>query len=642
MVASAWQQWLAIEFWRYIVIAAAFLVAAIGSTFAGPYRWYFCAIFYAAGLALLFGALQWLSLVEWAFIESLAADVSFIAPTLVSDVVQGYEYFRTSLGPLWMAVAQLAGLSIVVMAGIASRSLIRDQVDEFQGQLQSAFLGQVDPVFPRADWAKARACAEARRKAIRAYLNQGVLPPRTHKQVSFSNGHSPFRFVREYVERRQEVQEVNPLRVAAFLEVPRGSPIEMQPLTLDSIEEVAGQYVRLAFECEQAPPSDWPMPWDAPDDALMLLLGRVVDAAILADQHLDAQRDDTTWNAMPFFERIYLDYRPIPGPLKCFLGPILGDVVPARVVIETHYPDVFRKALHGGKGKYGQFRNWFGIGIQIEAPNLPQGYLSRLTRVLGGVTPAVNVARKPWFNAEPPCRRLKSRVRGGVSGELTVRLSAPIAPNQGTLESEGLVHVVSCGPVADGCRSVVSSAPTEPPIVARGAVSNAPAVWLLPRRGDLHPTCKGTCVRSTPPDPAEISIDLANVGTVKRAQSGISRLLAGPPAVGWVRGRAWVGAFFDRDLRIANRFPLLACSKVLGGGSHADFRGAFIRSVRERVFGGVFVSVLGPEHAPNLLLPEPLLNDYLTHLPVAGDLADTLPQVEQPPFLPAPAVKGAR
>lgn len=641
---QAWRLWDANEFYAYTGLCVAFTIAVFGAYFGGPYRKYFCQFFYWSGFALLGYVLQRLSIAEGAVLALFVLDVSAVFPDVAGYLVASYDGSAAWIGPFYMAIAKLFGLGVVVAWGWLSWALVRGRIEEFQGQLQAAFLGQVDPVFPRARESVARACAQDRRKRIRAYLNDQKLPPATYTQVSFQNGETSFRFVREYVERRQEVHEVNPLRVAAFLEVPGGSPIKATPVTLQTAEEVAGQYARLAFESEHAPPPSWPMPWDSPDDMLLLLLGRVVDAAILADQHVDRERDDTSWNAMPFFERIYLDYRPIPGPLECFLGPLLGSVVPARVVIETYYPDVFRKALHGGKGKYGQFRNWFGIGVQIEAPNLPQDYFSRLTRVLGGKTPAARIDRKPWFEAPPVCRRLKSRIGGGISGRLTMQLSVPSMPNQPPVESELPLHVMASGPLADGCRSAVSSLPMEPPLIARGGVSNAPAMWLLPTRKDLHPTCKGSCVLSVPPDEATISVNLANAGAVHRAQREVYNLYRGSPNVGWMRGRAWMGAFFDRDLRAASRFPLLACSKVLGdsGTLRPDLRGAFVNSFWEKVFGGVFVATQGPEHASNLLLPEALLNDYLTHLPLAGTLAQLLPQVEEPPFVPSPAAPRSR
>lgn len=636
LIAQVVELWVASEAFVQGALALLFIALFIYGALGGIVPDWLCAIMKRLGQLALFFALYLLSFWLWNGLD----EVSLMVPSARAYALDLFAELTSGLSAGWSVSLYLLFVFFVFVYGLASTNYVRERLRQVQETLQSAFIGEVDPAFPRAPFATAERCARERRAAIKAYFN-GNLPPDHHTQVLFSNAHSTHRFIREYVERRQEEVPVEPLRVVGFVEVPKGSAIKARSIILDTTEEVAGQYVRLKFESAQGPVGkDGKSPID---DTLMLLLARVVDAAILADQHLDGERRDQRWPAMPFFDRIYVENTPyIPPPFDCLLSSILGDAFPARVVIETPYPDVFRRALHGGKGKYGQFRNWFGIGIQIERPNLPQDFLSRILRLLNFATDPVRTERKPWFKADVVCRRLKSRVVGGVSGTLMLDFVLPDTPERGPKTE---VHAVSSGPLADGCPSAIASLSADPPLIPRGEVANAPALWLLPPKPQLHESCFNICAHRVPPERATLCIDLGGVGKVQCAPSEIAPTFSGPRSVGGLRRKAWIGAFFDRDLRIGNRFPLAVCGALFDGTRSIDLRGAFAKYRKENAFAGVFVAERGPVYAPNLLLPASLLSDYLVHYFHEGvdhKLSASLSKSDEPPFVPSPEVKRAR
>jgi hypothetical protein len=314
-----------------------------------------------------------------------------------------------------------------------------------------------------------------------------------------------------------------------------------------------------------------------------------------------------------------------------------------------------------GKRKYAK---WFGIGIKIEAPNLPQGFFARLARWAGGSTDPVKIERKSWFAPAALCRRWKSRVAGVVSGKIQLtfkQMATPSTPATTTAD----VHVMPSGPLADGCPSVDWQA------ARRGAVSQAPPMWLLKAQGEMAADCKGFCVRARPQDDVTASVDLTVLGTMTEAAGELPRAYVATKARNArVRRKVWVGAFFDHDLRLGCRYPLPGCafrrSEIVWEGKRADLRGAFVRSeealerqraakkagkkaeafgesqAKHDTFEGVFVSVGGPVHASNLLLPAPMFRDFLNCRKRVRDVISRLAPCNTPEFVPAPERQSAR
>ena len=110
-----------------------------------------------------------------------------------------------------------------------------------------------------------------------------------------------------------------------------------------------------------------------------------------------------------------------------------------------------------------------------------------------------------------------------------------------------------------------------------------------------------------------------------------------------------VGAYqwFDRDLRLGNRFPVTGYAVRNGefGTARSDLRGAFAMRLdgdEKEAFAGVFVSTNGPEHASNLLLPVPLLNDVLNCMARVDDIIAILPPCDGSDFVPSVTQTAAR
>ena len=632
--------WLSMP-WLVGITAAVFVAAFIGAFFPGPFGTISCAFFFVLGWLLLIVGMYLIADAAGAAVWIL---LGFFSPA-IEAIDATYGWLRDWAIDNFAKAGELAVRMIerVFLIGLLAFQRVREAIAELQEAIQSAIIGDVDGAFPRQSAATAERCAHDRRKAINAFVNTGKSPPR-HSELRFTAGATANRFVREYVERRQEVTDAAFERAPEFLEVPRGSRIVAERTCVDGREEVAGQYSRLKLEARPAPArgSDERA---VPEETLLLLLARVVDAAVLADRHHDGLREKAAWNALPFFERIYVEYRPLPAPLYCFLRPVTGGALPARVVIETSYPDVFKTVLFGGdKGKRNAYGGWFGIGIKIETPNMPQDPWSNFARWLGAKVEPVKIERQSWFPARVLCRRLKSRVAGVVSGKVRATFKPPPSPaNLPPLPDLRLdFHVMPSGPLADGCPSVMS------PAGLRGSISNAPPMWLLRPRDNLDEDCKNFCVKAAPAEEEDVSISLAALGTMQEAASELPADLVVPGAKGVkVRRRVWIGAFFNHDLRLGNRFPVAGCA-LRGGeaswaGKHADLRGAFAKRLDDKdAFAGVFVSTNGPVHASNLLLPAPLLNDFLNYLALTDEVVASLPPCEEPEFVPTPERKRAR
>ncbi|NOT41014.1 MAG: hypothetical protein HOP13_11020 [Alphaproteobacteria bacterium] len=528
-----------------------------------------------------------------------------------------------------------------------------------QDWIQSIFTGSVDAAFQRSTAEEARKSAQLRRNKITRFVTAHVVPS-TKLDIKYSVTSAST--IREYVERRQEVDSREPLRVAEFIERPSKSPISRDTAYVEGIDEIAGQFVRLNFERPEAQPKGfWAGVWDMmrqapPEDVIIPLLQRVVDAAVLADQHFDDLREEKGWKGMPFFELIYAEWRPIPRLLHLPLRIFVGNLMPARVVIETQYPDVFRHALFGdSRPHWRKYRGWFGIGIQF-------------------VKPSPRVQRRAWW-AQPQvlCRRLKSHVAGSMSQRFHMR-SAGDAP---WLQSN--VRIMPCGPLADGCPSVVT-----PHLVRRGTVSQAPSAWLFQaERQRLAKDCQGFCLKNLPKDdrtPPEMILDASSFGMASTPAADLRERYWGPrrpwkllPSM--FRRRVWIGAMTDKTLRQASRFPIYGCKlrfadtladRLRPTGS--DMNGTLVRQVRtpgevltdlskrfaarwtgddvapqSKGFGGAIVSYLGPDHAPHVLVPEPLLKDYLNHIAQIDRVVAILPAPEnEPPLVPKPEKVRAR
>jgi hypothetical protein len=581
-----------------------------------------------------------------------------------------------------------------------------------QNELQGLFVGAVHPAFPRRPENLARKLAQDRRLAIDHFLGSRKAPD-LRRDVRFSPG--DVKSVRKHVDERTVEEDGPPELVTAFLERPPASTISLERRAAleEGAEEAVGQYVRLMHERQQLRDDRhwWLRLWgeDRYEDLIVPLLARVVDAAVLADRFIDEQRRDTQWNALPFYDRIWAEYRPIPFPLSCLLRPVFGNGLPIRVVIETKYSDVFLRAMFGGALRRAVVHaNWFGIGIQIERPDQPQDFFSRFVRRYFGDRPPFRRARWPWAGAQwtQQCRRLKAHTLGVLSPQIDVTFKTPrhrLRPDPtpanwsssptSDLVRRDAIRLLPTTCLADGCPSLVrprpfALAPSETastsPVLAsrtmlarRGSVSNAPAVSLMPSEGfRLFPDCRGVCLQSMPRGIQTVEIERDTVtytddeyvsgvrpGNVSPDIGGdVHQMIPLLPRRYWgpsgelLHRRVWIGAFYDSELRVANRFPLFGCKFTYGdysrmSGTMKDLGGGVAKPVHAplwlrfgapdpnwRPFGGLFVSTQGPRFAANLLLPEPLLCDYLKHLSQheAVVAATRLATDDELPFVPLP------
>ncbi len=283
------------------------------------------------------------------------------------------------------------------------------------------------------------------------------------------------------------------------------------------------------------------------------------------------------------------------------------------------------------------------------------------------------VSRESWAPLYHLCRRLKSHVAGVLSGVIEIRYQRPDGAALPKV-ADARLRIMPSGPLADGCPSVARPAAPPPatpppatppaaperaaaPVPLRGLVSNAPAAWLFPVSAktcrsngtpNLVPDCTGICLpQQEIPDrlTEAIVINPAHVFAIQKSASELRRRFLGPN--GWwpAYRHIWSGAFFERELGVVNRFPLFGLSfpsivpSPFGEWNIAtipfqyrDLRGGFVKplgmtarplGVLPRLFawafdwkrfGGVVVATGGSVRAGNLLLPEPLLGDYLNHL----------------------------
>jgi hypothetical protein len=182
-----------------------------------------------------------------------------------------------------------------------------------QEEIHSLYTGEVHPAFQRRPQTEAARIAASRGARIEKFLEKGEVPE-VRTEVRFAPGDK--RKVREHIERREIEEEGPPKLVREFLEFPHGAPMILKHTCLsEAPEEAVGQFVRLSFENQKLAKRDlWSRLWafERPEEIIVPLLARVVDAAILADQDVDTQRREKDWNAMPFYERIYAEYRPVP------------------------------------------------------------------------------------------------------------------------------------------------------------------------------------------------------------------------------------------------------------------------------------------------------------------------------------------
>ena len=134
-----------------------------------------------------------------------------------------------------------------------------------------------------------------------------------------------------------------------------------------------------------------------PEETIVLLLARVVDAAVLADRFKDGLRKEKQWNAMPFYERIYADYKRIWFPFDCLLAPITGSEMMARVVIETNYDKVFLQALFGDRTPERERALSRALSRLVRHRHRASPAAGGFARILGAAlspVPALEVARR--------------------------------------------------------------------------------------------------------------------------------------------------------------------------------------------------------------------------------------------------------
>ncbi len=611
--------------------------------------------------------------VVYFFLSNLAAlPAARYSLEFLADAARPFVAFVAEVGDALAAIDPVVPSLAIALAGIVLLRPLQWLVDAtlvriglWQDRLQSLISGDVDNAFRRVPQVEARRRAFDRREAINKFVTAHEVPS-TKSETRYSVTLAST--IREYVERRQEVDDSEPLRVAEFIERPPRSPISLESSYVEGIDEIAGQFVRLNFERTQPQQQAcWARFWgilsqQPPEDIIVPLLQRVVDAAILADRHFDALRDTKGWKGMPFFECIYAEWRPIPRLLHILVRPLVGNAMPARVVIETHYPDVFRNALFGESRQHRRtYRNWFGIGIKIEKPS------PRVSR------------RAWWAQPEVLCRRLKSHIAGSMSQRFRVSSVG------NSLGLPANFRIMPGGPLADGCPSVVT-----PHLLSRGAVSQAPAAWLFQaeakrpaKSAHLATDCQGFCIKNLPKDnraPAEMVIDAATFGRASTAAADLRKRYWGPrrpwkifPSL--FRRRVWIGAMVDQALRQASRFPTYGCKARFSDtivdtlrATSSDMNGTLVRPVRSprdvlsdlsnvfasrwaaaeapsqsKGFGGAIVSCLGPARAPHVLVPEPLLKDYLNHVAQIVRVVANLPAPEnEPPLVPKPEKVKAR
>ncbi|MGH8677916.1 MAG: hypothetical protein ACREUQ_06135, partial [Burkholderiales bacterium] len=364
-------------------------------------------------------------------------------------------------------------LFILALVGSALWRVAMEVVRYVQNEVQGLIVGEVHPALPRRPEWLARRLAERRRASIDSFLASGKAPE-VRREVRFAPG--DVKNVRKHVDERTVEEKGPPKLVTAFLERPPASAITLERRIALEVgpEEAAGQYVRLNLERQRPEKRHlWLKFWghERYEDLIVPLLGRAVDAAVLADRFFDEQRRETHWNALPFYERVWAEYRPIPFPFGCFFRPILGNGLPMRVIIETHYGEVFHRALFGSALRRAWIhQNWFGIGIQVEKPNQQQGFFSRLKRRYFGDQLPVRRERILWSGSTIAlqCRRLKAHAMGMLNPRIDVSFSTPrlrlppdplpedwtrpATPQPLVREDEFRLMPTTC--LADGCPSV--------------------------------------------------------------------------------------------------------------------------------------------------------------------------------------------
>ena len=411
----------------------------------------FLYLLHAIGFAL------WTWIAQWPPLQLLLEFTVFVIVEL-STLLFGWL-------PPWVLIVLAVVLFslLVVLLVVLWQSFIKERIDSIQQKLHSLWIGEVHPTFPRAPQADAEHLAAGRRKNIKEFLESGKLPAlRTEYRLAPGDQ----RKVREHVVRREVEEEGPPHLVTEFLEFPpRGPMVLKQPCLPEGPEEAVGQFVRLNFELQQPAQRPWWLrlwAYERYEETIVPLLARVVDAANLADLHANSLRREAGWPAMPFYERIYAEYRPMPFLIRYLLRPYIGNGMPARVVIETHYPEVFFTALFANPEstvrrralRYARaYKNWFGIGIQIEPPNMPR-------KRWGWRLEPMRHSRVAWAGAhrEPLCRRLKSHASSVLSGRIDIRFTDDPPLGQQAISRDDAYRIMPSGPLADGCPSVVRPA----------------------------------------------------------------------------------------------------------------------------------------------------------------------------------------
>ncbi len=366
------------------------------------------------------------------------------------------------------------------------------------------------------------------------------------------------------------------------------------PRKVQGLPNVVGQRVRL--ERELAGPLIRGI-------NVSLLLGRVVDAAILVDEYFARHQEFKHEDVPPFFDRIYVER--IDGIRGCFRR--VAGRFPARVVIETPYPSLFFNVLTGGAAKKDKITkalaSYFGIEVRVRSSKrrshklVPPDGAERQTR----------------------CRAVRSRHAGVLQGPVTIAGAEP-AP------LPILVELAPAGIIDPKCKSAQKAE-------RKGTIDQWPNVMVIwrpppgvhrgPTNEGLNKFCiaKGACPFRPAKPVATLRLDEPEDGRERRALylKGDRR-----PVVPVHE----LGAWWDERIRKTIRFPATLCKRkpslLRGSKDRFDAAGYFLfRGRREdKRIDAIVLSSSGSEEAPHTVVDAGVLRQYLLGVWFSGEHDD--------------------
>jgi len=427
----------------------------------------------------------------------------------------------------------------------------------------------------------------------------------------------------EFIEAPPSLSDLLEEAKPPVLGMPSTAQISLQPRQVTGWPNIVGQDVRLEAELKSLNGVDIGLNTHAKIN-LSLLLGRVVDAAVLADAYVGRQHDIEPDTTPTFFSRIYLE-RIEPGlywKLQQRLHKASGRAVarpwgylPARVVIETQYPNTFPKVLLQGANAKDELvkslQRHFGIAIEVRSPRKRRE--GKLENASDDAMPMIERLRN-WWNrvfrkaderpapkpaklaragkAQVLCRAMKSKVSGGLHAPLSIHVAGR--------DTEVNIQIATAGLIASKCKSRWLAAKT------KGVISQAPNIFLLSRGPTVvpHEFC-GEKLAACPYLDARPKWALAVPadGSVQARDLDKAR---------WPLVAKWeVGAWWDDSVGLI-RFPSLLCHRRALLSDRLNLSGVFI--TRGKDVEALVVSSSGPQEAPHTVVDMAHFSAYLVQL----------------------------